>query len=161
MSRPGVEFLERERDAWRAYEALGDLSDEELERPTDAQGPGHGWSGRDLIGHVLGWQEQLLQVARELEVAETSASSRRIRAEWARRGDAINARLLRRWRSLPMEEVRKRFHEVPVELRRALAVIPEERWLDDAEDCPGFRWMVEHYEDHRPDLNAVLREAGS
>ncbi len=156
-----AQFLESERKAARPYDALGELSNKELERPTHAQGRGHGWSGRDLIAHVIGWQQRLIEVAKELQVAETSGESERIRAEWASRGDAMNEELLREWNSLPTEEIRRRLRDVPVELRRALAVVPEERWLHDARDAAAFRWMLEHYEHHRPALEAVLAEARS
>ena len=49
-----LSFLEDEREAWRPYEALDQLSDAQLEEPVEAA---HGWSGRDLIGHLIGWQE--------------------------------------------------------------------------------------------------------
>ena len=48
MYRDALDFLEEERAAWTPYEALAELSDVELDRPTDPAGPGHGWCGRDL-----------------------------------------------------------------------------------------------------------------
>ncbi len=66
-----LEFLEEERDAWRPYEALDGLSDEQLELMIDEA---HEWSGRDLIAHLVAWQENALAVARELAVGETSAT---------------------------------------------------------------------------------------
>ena len=51
MYLDALSFLEEERDAWRAFEALDELSDEELSVPVDGA---HGWSGRDLIAHVEG-----------------------------------------------------------------------------------------------------------
>ena len=32
----------------------------------------HGWSGRDLMAHLLAWQEIALRAAKELAVNETS-----------------------------------------------------------------------------------------
>ena len=44
MYLDAMEFLEEEREAWRPYEALLELTDAQLERPVDAV---RGWSGRD------------------------------------------------------------------------------------------------------------------
>ena len=78
-----LEFLDEERDAWKPFEALDGLSDEQLavEQP-DA----HGWSGRDLMGHLLAWQEIALRVAQELAVSETSTTKGWTDREWAARG---------------------------------------------------------------------------
>ena len=57
-----LEFLEEEREAWRPYEALDSLTDEQLDTPIDEA---HDWSGRDLIGHLVAWQSNALDVAKE------------------------------------------------------------------------------------------------
>src|SRR5213596_2164617 len=93
-----LEFLEEEREAWRPYEALGGLSDEQLDVPID---DAHEWSGRDLIAHLVAWQSNALDVARELAVSETSATNERSDREWDARGDDINAEIQADWRSLP------------------------------------------------------------
>ena len=88
MYTDSLSFLEDERDAWRPYEALSHLSDEELERPVEAA---HGWSGRDLMGHLVTWQLLSLDVAKELAVGVRSASHERADAEWEQRGgDVVN-----------------------------------------------------------------------
>ena len=88
MYLDALSFLEDERDAWRPYEALAELTDDQLARPIDGA---HGWSGRDLIAHLVGWHELTLEVARELAVDETSRAQERIDREWEARGDAWNA----------------------------------------------------------------------
>src|SRR3954470_9551262 len=105
-----LEFLEEEREAWRPYESLDGLTDEQLDRPIDAA---HDWSGRDLISHLVAWQENALAVARELAVSEASATKERSDREWAERGDDINADIQAEWRAMPMAEVRQRLREVP------------------------------------------------
>ena len=60
------EYLDEERDAWRPFEALADLSDEQLTVPVEAA---HGWTGRRLMGHLLSGQEVALAVAIELAVS--------------------------------------------------------------------------------------------
>ena len=69
MYLDALEFLEEEREAWAPFEALAGLTDAQLEAPVEAA---HGWSGRDLMAHMLAWQGLSLEVAKELAVNETS-----------------------------------------------------------------------------------------
>jgi hypothetical protein len=82
MYLDALEFLEEERDTWRPFERLADLSDAQLVVPVAAA---HGWSGRDLMAHLLAWQGIALQVATELAVNETSPTIARD-ADWEARG---------------------------------------------------------------------------
>ncbi len=160
MYTAALEFLEDEREAWRPYEALATLTDAQLGRPTPADGPGLGWSGRELIAHMVGWMEHVLDVARELAVGERSASRQRASVERAARGDAVNDELRATWAALPMEDVRRRLATVPGELRGTLTVVPESRWLKDATMHAFFVGdTIEHYEDHLPVLETVLDQA--
>jgi hypothetical protein len=151
-----LSFLEDERDGFRAYEALLDLSDEQLTAPVDEA---HGWSGRDLMSHILTWQQAALDAARELAVGERSPTLERIDAEWTSEdaGAAINEAALERYRALPMDELRRRFRDVAGELRGYLTVVPEARWIKHAAHQESFFGeTTEHYEDHLPDLQAIL-----
>jgi hypothetical protein len=158
MYLDAMEFLVEERDAFRPFEALLDLSDDELDRPVaDA----HGWSARDLVAHLVGWQEITLDVARELAVDETSSARSRIEAEWERRGDEWNEEIRLAWAELPPEEVRARMRSVPGQLRGYLTVIPETRWLKHPTHLSSFMDVtLDHYEEHAADLAAILRAAG-
>ena len=69
--------------AFRAYEALDALTDEQLDAPVEAAG---GWSGRDLMGHIVLWQEAALTTAKELAVNETSPTKDWLDAEWDKPG---------------------------------------------------------------------------
>lgn len=153
-----LEFLEEEREAWRPYEALDALTDEQLDAPIDAA---HDWSGRDLMGHLVGWIEYGLDVAKELAVNEHSPTKDRADREWDERGgDVINAEMQARWREMPLAEVRRRFREYPGELRGYLTVVPETRWVKHAENLEFFlSETIEHYEDHLADLEAILEAA--
>ena len=158
MYLDALSFLEEERDAWRAYEALAELSDEDLERPVEAA---HGWSGRDLMGHMAAWIEVSLAAAKELAVGETSPTMERVEAEWSAGGDAMNAALQAEWAALPLDEVRRRFREAPGELRGYLTVVPEIRWIKHAEHQASFVGeTLEHYDEHEPELRAILAAAG-
>lgn len=152
-----LEFLEEEHDAWAPYEALLTLADAELEKPWDPAGPTHGWSGRDLLGHLLFWQGHALDVARELAIGERSPSRERWQAVWDERGDALNDELVLAWRARPLEEVRTLARTQPGELRGTLTVVPEARWIKDADMLAFFLdETTEHYQTHRPELSAVL-----
>jgi hypothetical protein len=153
-----LEFLDEERDAWQPFEALDALTDEQL---WAVQPSAHGWSGRDLMGHLVAWQEIALRVARELAVSETSSTKAWADEAWAARGDTMNDQLVAEWRELPLDEVRQRFRSIPGELRGYLTVVPESRWLKHAGHLRFFLdETTEHYEAHRSDLAAILGAAG-
>ena len=155
MYLDSLEFLEEERDAWAPFEALAELTDEQLSIPVDGA---HGWTGRQLMSHLLSGQENAMTVAKELAVNETSPTKTRSDAEWKERGDdAVNAELDASWAVLPMDEVRRRFGTVPGELRGYLTVVPEIRWLKNATNQRFFSGeTADHYQEHRADLEAIL-----
>jgi hypothetical protein len=154
-----LEFLEEEREAWRPYEALDGLTDEQLDQPIDAA---HDWSGRDLIAHLVGWQQNALDVARELAIGASSPTKERSDREWEARGDEVNADIQADFRALPMAEVRRRLREVPGELRGYLTVVPETRWVKHTDHLRFFLdETIEHYAEHTPDLEAILEAAAS
>jgi hypothetical protein len=158
MYLDALSFLEDERDGWRAYEVLDELADEQL---TPALEGAHGWSGRDLMAHLVAWLEHGLEVARELALGETSPAKIKADADWDARGDDINEEIRQAWLALPMDEVRRRFRTVPGELRGYLTVVPESRWIKNAEYEEFFLTeTIDHYEDHLPDLAAVLASVG-
>jgi hypothetical protein len=160
MYLDALSFLEDERDAFRAYEALLDLTDDQLAAPVEAA---RGWSGRDLIGHILVWQEAALSTAKELAVGESSPTMERLEAAWSAApgaGDRINDDALATYRALPMDELRHRFGEVAGAVRGYLTVVPESRWIKHAAHQEWlFGELTEHYQDHAEDLRAILEAA--
>ncbi len=161
MYADGLSFLDEEREAWRPFEALAELSDEQLEAPVQGA---HGWTGRDLMGHLCAWMGWWLEVAQELAVGEKSPTFDRLEEmgkTWETEGDAINARIQAEWSALPMAEVRRRFATYPGELRGYLTVVPESRWLKDGARLRSLLGnTTEHYPDHMPELRAILASAG-
>lgn len=159
MYLDAMSLLEDERDAWRPFEALLDLTDEELERPVEAA---HGWSGKMLMGHLVAWQLVALDVAKELAVGETSPTKDRADAEWeARGGETINAEIDADWAARPTAEVRAEFARVGGELRGFLTVVPESRWVKHADYQRFFiDETLDHYDEHRAELAAILAAAG-
>jgi len=157
MYLDALSFLEDERDGFRAYEALEALNDEQLDIPVAAAG---GWSGRDLMGHMLLWQEAALATAKELAMGEQSPTMDRLEAQWnssPEAGDAMNEDGIARFRAMPIAEVRELFHTVSGELRGYLTVVPESRWIKhSAHQEYFFGETTEHYEDHLKELRAIL-----
>ncbi|OGO53779.1 MAG: hypothetical protein A2Z32_10690 [Chloroflexi bacterium RBG_16_69_14] len=159
MYLDALEFLDEERDAFRPFEALVDLTNEQLSVPVaDA----HGWSGRQLMGHLLSGQEVALAVATELAVNETSPAKERADADWdTRGGEVVNAEIDARWAALSMDNLRARFGTLPGQLRGYLTVVPESRWLKHGDHQRFFLTeTTAHYEDHVDDLAAILAAAG-
>ncbi|MBA3877321.1 MAG: hypothetical protein C0498_10350 [Anaerolinea sp.] len=149
-----LEFLEEERDAWRPFEALASVSDERMDVPV---AEAHGWSARDLIGHMVAWQEWSLASAKDLVVGEESPAIARMDALWDERGDAMNDDITTEWRALSIDEVRRRLATVPGELRGYLTVVPESRWVKHTAHLRNFtEETIEHYADHARDLEAIL-----
>jgi hypothetical protein len=158
MYLDAMSFLDDERDAWRPFEALLDLSDEQLDIEVEAA---HGWSGRQLMGHLAAWQEVALDVARELAVNETSPIAARVAADWdSRGGDAVNAEIDASWAQRPIAEVRDEFRRIAGELRGFLTVVPESRWIKNAANQRTLsEETLDHYEEHQADLDAILAAA--
>ena len=158
MYLDAMEFLEEERDEWAPYEALSVLSDAQLEEPVDGA---HGWSGRDLMAHMLAWQGTALDAAKELAINETSAVFASIDADWdARGGDVVNEEITRAWAAKPMTELRDAITTQPGELRGYLTVFPETRWLKNAGYLKSFHdETIDHYADHMAALKAILEAA--
>jgi hypothetical protein len=158
MYLDAMSFLEDERDGWRAYEALAGLTDEQLDKEIDGV---HGWTARDLIAHMVAWQEVALAVAKDLAVNETSKAKLEADADWAARGDIINDEINEAWRTLPPDEVRRRFATAAGELRGHLTVVPETRWVKNSDMLKFFlNETVDHYDDHLADLRTVLAATG-
>lgn len=153
-----LEFLEEERDAWAPFEALDGLTDQQLSVPVAGA---HGWSGRQVMAHLLAWQELALAVATELAVNESSPRKLEADADWdARGGDVVNAEVDATWGALPMSELRERFRSLPGQLRGYLTVVPETRWLKHPDNQRFFHDdTTAHYEEHRADLEAILAAA--
>jgi hypothetical protein len=159
MYLDALSFLEDERDGWRAYEALADLTDAQLDAEIDGM---HGWTPRDLIAHMVGWQEVALEVAKELAVNETSRTKTQADADWAARGDVVNDELNAEWRTFTPDEVRRRLRTAAGELRGYLTIVPETRWVKNSDMLQFFlSETVDHYEDHRADLRVALAAGGS
>jgi len=157
MYLDALSFLEDERESFRAYEALEALTDEQLDTPVAAAG---GWSGRDLMGHMILWQEAALAAAKELAVNDQSPTIDRLEAAWSASpdaGDRMNDEAMARFRAMPVSDVRDQFRTVAGELRGYLTVVPESRWIKHSTHQEWFFGeTIEHYEEHEKELAAIL-----
>lgn len=154
MYLDALSFLEDERETWRPFEALAALTDDQLSVRVEAA---HGWSGRDLMGHLLGGLEISLTIAKELAMNEQSPTLTAWDARWEADPDGVNAELLAQFAALPMAELRERFATVPGELRGYLTVVPESRWIKHPTHQESFLGeTLDHYEEHAADLAAIL-----
>jgi hypothetical protein len=160
MYLDALSFLEDERDAWRPFEALLELSDEQLAKPVAAASD---WSGRDLMAHLVAWQLVSLDIAKELAIGETSPTASRVAADWTSRGgEAVNAEIRADWATRSLDDVRDDFRQVGGELRGFLTVVPESRWIKNAEIQRTFiEETLDHYDEHRSDLAAILAAVGA
>jgi hypothetical protein len=73
----------------------------------------------------------------------------------------VNAEIDERYAALSMDDLRARFGTLAGQLRGYLTVVPESRWLKHGDHQRFFLTeTTAHYEEHRPDLAAVLASAG-
>ena len=154
-------FLREEAEAWAPFEALLHVPDEILECPGDEDGPLAGSSGRALMVEMAQDQENLVQIAKELKDSSSSRTLGRLVFIWTETGeDAMQRETHVRWRDVPLPEVRRRFLDSEMELRRALAQVPDEHWVLDVFH-QGLFWMdtIKACKFRRPQLDAVLDAA--
>ena len=100
--------------------------------------PGWGWTPRDMLAHVVAWQEEALRHLADPEAPWPAPSD----------VDAWNAAALRALRHLSWDEVLARLESNHVELRARLGADPP-RWFG-----PCTYW---HYTEHTRALLAFLR----
>jgi hypothetical protein len=94
-------------------------------------------------------------------VNETSQQKEALDADWDERGgDVVNEEVDSIWAAKSMAEIRDTFRTQPGELRGYMTVVPESRWLKNA-DYLAFlsEELTGHYEVHRADLEAILETA--
>jgi hypothetical protein len=141
------------RSAWDA--ALAEIPAERLTEPVLAGG----WSAKDLIGHVLWHEREMIGMIRARALVGSPL--------WALTQDERNAAIELDYRDRSAAEVLAEAEAVWAELRPLLASLSDEdlndasRFRDLTETIPGLApWQViasntfEHYEDHARDIRA-------
>ena len=153
FTRPQVrEDLARERDKLLA--ALEGLSEGELMR----SGAVGRWSVRDVLAHVLAWEDEavarldLLAAGRPQDIAPITNDEEL---------EAWNARAQERYAGLPLAEVMRRLEAVPGRILAGLDSLSEERLGTDAGPVPVRNWLPDctyaHEQEHCADILAWRR----
>ena len=146
------EALARERGKLLA--ALDGLSEEEMTRPGAV---GH-WSVRDVLAHLLAWEEEA--VARlDLLAAERPQDIAWIGDE--NELETWNARAHQRYGSLALAEVMRRLTDVQGRILAGLESLSQERLSTDAGPVPVRQWLpgetYAHEQEHCAEILAWRR----
>jgi len=146
------ESLARERGKLQA--ALAGLSEEEMARP----GAVGQWSVRDVLAHLLAWQEEAI-TRLELLAAERPQDIAWIDDE--AEVDAWNAGAQQRYAGLTLAEVMRRLSDVQGRILAGLDSLSDERLGTDAGPVPVRHWLPEctytHEQEHCADILAWRR----
>ena len=134
--------------------ALDGLSEEEMTRP----GAVGRWSVRDVLAHMLAWEEEAV-TRLDLLAAERPQDFAPIVDEEAL--EAWNARAHQRYAGLALAEVRRRLADVQGRILAGLDSLSEERLGTDAGPVPVRNWLPEctyaHEQEHCADILAWRR----
>ena len=148
------ESLERERGKLLA--ALEGLSEEEMARP----GAVGRWSVRDVLAHVLAWEEEAV-TRLDLLAAERPQDIAWIDDQDEQKLEAWNASAHQRYGSLTLAEVLRRLEDVQGRILAGLDSLSEERLGTDAGPVPVRNWLPEctyaHEQEHCADILAWRR----
>ena len=153
FTRPQVrDHLARERGKLLA--ALGGLSEDELTR-AGAVGQ---WSVRDVLAHILAWEDEAV-TRLDLLAAERPQDIGRITSDDEL--EAWNARAQERYAGLPLAEVMRRLEAVQGRILAGLDSLSEERLGTDAGPVPVHNWLPDctyaHEQEHCADILAWRR----
>ena len=153
FTRPEVrDSLARERGKLLA--ALEGLSEGEMTR----SGAVGRWSVRDVLAHILAWEEEAV-TRLDLLAAERPQDIARITDE--EELETWNARAHERYAGLPLAEVMRRLAEVQGQILAGLDSLSEERLGTDAGPVPVRNWLPDctyaHEQEHCADILAWRR----
>jgi uncharacterized damage-inducible protein DinB len=146
------ESLARERGKLLA--ALNGLSEDEMARPA-AVGR---WSVRDVLAHILAWDEE---AATRLELLAAGRPQDFARITNEEELEAWNASAHERYAGLALAEVMRRLEAVQGRILVGLDSLSDERLGTDAGPVPVRHWLPEctyaHEEEHCADILAWRR----
>lgn len=142
------------RERAKLLAALDGLSEEEMIRP----GAVGQWSVRDVLAHLLAWEEEAVRRL-DLLGAERPQDITWISNE--EELEAWNADAHRRYASLALAEVMSQLADVQQRIIAGLNSLSDERLGSDAGPVPVRRWLPEctyaHEQEHCADILAWRR----
>jgi uncharacterized damage-inducible protein DinB len=162
VSMNRTEFLDKVDTARRQWEeAVAHVPEDRLTEPSLADA----WSIKDLIGHVLWYEREMINVIRERALVGSPF--------WELPLEERNAAIHAEFRDRPAADVLAEADSVWTRLRPELETLTDDdlaeahRFRDLADAIPGAApWEVigsntfEHYEDHARDVQAWLDRTG-
>jgi len=142
------------RERGKLLAALDGLSEEEMTRP----GVAGQWSVRDVLAHILAWEEEAV-TRLGLLAADRPQDFARITNE--EELNAWNARAHQRYAGLPLAEVMRRLELVQGRVLAGLDSLSDERLGTDEGPVPVHNWLPEctyaHEQEHCADILAWRR----
>ncbi|MBZ0284543.1 MAG: ClbS/DfsB family four-helix bundle protein [Anaerolineae bacterium] len=156
MSKAKLLGIIRTRQAEIETLWAGANEDQMTERP----GPQADWSVKDLIGHLLYWEQQV--------IAEVRIGLEGGIPDLSEEDDVVNARAFAANRDRPLDDILKAFARSHREMLTFVDSIPEDKLMDTehftwADDGSLYRHIVteylDHYDAHMPGLRAWRERA--
>jgi hypothetical protein len=156
-------LLRRMREGWETFQNyIGTLSEEQLTGPMDAAG----WTAKDHLIHLAMWEDGIYALLNGQPRYEAMGVDR---TTWEKGDvDETNAVIQKRYRDMPLEEVRQTFRRVHERLMtkiesmgEAELLLPYRHYAPDSDrEQPVFWWIVGntfgHYEEHTPWIAAIV-----
>ena len=149
--REVISRIKAERARW--YALVAQVDDDRMLQP----GAGGGWSGKDIVAHVIWYEQEMVGMLKSRVLAGSNL--------WARPVHERNAAVREEIKDLSLQEVRAWADRTFPALIEQLELLPEEGYADATyfEHMPGewVPWMViagntfKHYPEHLPAIWAL------
>jgi uncharacterized protein (TIGR03083 family) len=157
-----TEFLSALDKGWKDLQAyLHTLTPEQMTQPTDAAG----WTVKDHLMHLAVWEDGMHALLQGLSRRDNMGIEK---AVWDSGDfDQINAIIQQRYKELPLDEVRRTFHDVhqrfvakmntlsDEDLQRPYNSYQPDSKRSDPVVQPLMGNTFEHYEEHIPWMDAI------
>jgi hypothetical protein len=139
-----IDMLQKASQSWLELKrVINSLSEQQFTRPNTIGA----WSGRDVLAHIIGWEEVAIDVIEAMEAGEPE--------EWpeveGEELDAFNEELIEPFRDLPLADFRQQADDIHFRLmdlaERARTIRPD----------TVLGVTAEHYAEHIDDLRALKK----
>jgi uncharacterized protein (TIGR03083 family) len=161
-----AEFLAALDKGWKDLQSyLHTLTPEQMIQPTDAAG----WTVKDHLMHLAVWEDGMHALLQGLPRYDTMGVEKAI---WEGGDfDQINAVIQQQHKDMPLDEVKRTFHDVHQRLIAQLGTLSDEalqRPYNSYQPESGRTYPVvqslmgntfEHYEEHMPWMDAMVKSS--